>query len=56
MRAGLAALLNLNDIRKLAFIALGGMTLGGMILGPIVQKYAFGEYWTGFPFGGDLTF
>jgi hypothetical protein len=29
--------------------------LGGMILGPIVQKYAFGEYWTGFPFGTDLT-
>ena len=31
------------------------MTAGGMILGPIVQKFAFGEYWTGFPFGGDLT-
>jgi len=29
--------------------------LGGMIMGPIVQKFAFGEYWTGFPFGKDLT-
>ena len=29
--------------------------IGGMILGPIVQKYAFGEYWTGFPYGGDFT-
>jgi hypothetical protein len=29
--------------------------LGGMILGPIVQKYAFGAYWTGVPFGWDLT-
>lgn len=29
--------------------------LGGFILGPIVQKYAFGEYWTGFPFGDDFT-
>ena len=29
--------------------------LGGMILGPIVQKYAFGAYWTGIPFGHDLT-
>lgn len=29
--------------------------LGGMILGPIVQKYAFGELWTGIPFGWDLT-
>jgi hypothetical protein len=26
-----------------------------MILGPVVQKFAFGEYWTGFPFGTDLT-
>jgi len=31
------------------------MTVGGMILGPIVQKYAFGAYWTGFPWGYDLT-
>lgn len=29
--------------------------LGGFILGPVVQKYAFGEYWTGFPFGDDFT-
>lgn len=28
---------------------------GGMILGPLVQKYAFGEFWTGVPFGWDLT-
>ncbi|MCK4679231.1 MAG: hypothetical protein KAT48_13940 [Bacteroidales bacterium] len=29
--------------------------LGGLILGPIVQKYAFGAFWTGWPFGHDLT-
>jgi len=29
--------------------------LGGLILGPIVQHFAFGFYWTGWPFGGDLT-
>ena len=29
--------------------------LGGMIMGPVVQKFAFGEFWTGFPFGKDLT-
>lgn len=29
--------------------------IGGFIFGPIVQKYAFGEFWTGFPFGHDLT-
>jgi len=35
-----------------AFILL---TIGGMILGPLVQKYAFGAYWTGWPLGTDLT-
>lgn len=29
--------------------------IGGMIMGPVVQKYAFDAYWTGFPFGTDLT-
>lgn len=29
--------------------------IGGLILGPIVQKYAFGALWTGWPFGHDLT-
>lgn len=31
------------------------MLVGGMIMGPMMQKYAFGAYWTGWPFGGDLT-
>ncbi|HSL88613.1 MAG TPA: hypothetical protein VK870_04890 [Ignavibacteriaceae bacterium] len=43
---------NLKKYTVWTFILL---LLGGMILGPIVQKYAFGEYWTGFPFGTDLT-
>jgi hypothetical protein len=25
------------------------------VLGPIVQKHAFGAYWTGWPVGEDLT-
>lgn len=29
--------------------------IGGFIFGPIVQKYAFDAFWTGFPFGHDLT-
>ena len=37
-------------IVTLVFIAIGGMTLG-----PVVQKFAFGELWTGVPFGWDLT-
>jgi hypothetical protein len=30
-------------------------TLGGLVLGPVVQWYAFGDFWTGIPFGWDLT-
>lgn len=42
-------------LRRLAWYTLGLLALGGMVFGPIVQKYAFGEYWTGIPFGWDLT-
>lgn len=55
MRAGLGALFAPFRMRLWAWVSLIGMTVGGMVLGPIVQKYAFGEYWTGFPFGGDWT-
>lgn len=36
-------------------ITLGCLMIGGMVLGPIVQKYAFGVYWAGFPYDWDLT-
>jgi hypothetical protein len=55
VRAGLGALMGRPEARRLAWSALGLMTVGGMILGPIVQKYAFGAFWTGFPLGYDLT-
>jgi hypothetical protein len=55
VRTALGALGHPVGIRSLAWITLGLMTLGGMILGPIVQKYAFGAYWTGWPLGTDLT-
>ncbi len=55
VRAGLAGLLGRDEVRRLAWVTLGGLTLGGMILGPVVQKYAFGAFWTGFPLGFDLT-
>jgi len=54
-RAGLGALAQPVGLGRLAWWAVGLFTIGGMILGPIVQKYAFGEYWTGVPFGWDLT-
>jgi len=31
------------------------MSLGGLLFGPIMQKYAFSAYWTGWPLGEDLT-
>lgn len=55
MRTGLGALFGSATMRRWAWVTFVGMTIGGMILGPFVQKYAFGEYWTGFPWGYDLT-
>ncbi len=54
-RAGIEALDRKSNPRKLALWAAGLLFVGGMILGPIVQKYAFGALWTGFPLGFDLT-
>ena len=54
-RAGLEALTGGEGLRRLSWAALFLFTVGGLILGPIVQKYAFGELWTGVPFGWDLT-
>ncbi len=31
------------------------LVVGGLFLGPVVQKFAFDAYWTGWPFGSDLT-
>jgi len=55
LRAGLSAILQPSSMPRHAWLALALMTVGGMILGPIVQKLAFGDYWTGIPFGYDLT-
>jgi len=54
VRTGLA-LLAREPVRKLVTMTFWLLLVGGMILGPVVQKYAFGAFWTGFPFGGDLT-
>jgi hypothetical protein len=54
-RAGLEALVRGAREQRLAGIAFGLLAFGGFVLGPLVQKAAFGEYWTGVPFGYDLT-
>ena len=54
-RGGVEAVFNGNNTRKFARITVISLGMGGLVLGPIVQKYAFGDYWTGWPFGGDWT-
>jgi hypothetical protein len=54
-RTGLEAFFKGPSAGTLALTATGLITVGGMILGPIVQFHAFGAYWTGWPFGTDLT-
>lgn len=54
-RTGLEFFRNEPKYKKLVAWTLGALIIGGFIFGPLVQKYAFGEYWTGFPFGYDLT-
>ncbi|MEW6746484.1 MAG: hypothetical protein AB1486_27400 [Planctomycetota bacterium] len=55
MRAGLEALGRRAKQRQQAMMACGLMVLAGLIFGPIVQKFAFDAFWTGWPFGQDLT-
>jgi hypothetical protein len=55
MRTLLQAILGLPGIRWMAWTTFGLISLGGMVLGPLVQQHAFGELWTGIPFGWDLT-
>lgn len=53
--AGILALAKDDRFRFYTILTLVLIFVGGMILGPIVQKYAFDDYWTGIPFGWDLT-
>lgn len=55
VRAALAAVLGRPEARRYAWVAVVGIAIGGLVLGPIVQEHAFGAYWTGWPFGSDLT-
>jgi len=54
-RAGIASIAKERLTLTYSIITLVLLIGGGLILGPIVQKYAFGAYWTGWPFGHDLT-
>ncbi len=54
-KAGITAMDRKRNPRVFALTAAGLFFAGGFVLGPIVQKYAFGVLWAGFPFGTDLT-
>ena len=44
-----------KEYQKWLKITVGTLFVGGFILGPLVQHAAFGPWWTGFPYGTDLT-
>lgn len=54
-RTALEALFYGKIVLRFAFLTMIILFFGGMVLGPIVQKFAFDAYWTGWPFGEDLT-
>lgn len=54
-RVGLEAFRKEAKLKGLVIWTTSFIFVGGMILGPLVQDYAFGALWTGFPFGTDLT-
>jgi hypothetical protein len=53
--AGLMAIGKNPLFRKYSNWTLILFTAGGLFLGPVVQYMAFGDLWTGIPFGWDLT-
>lgn len=53
--AGLMAIGKYAAYRKYSVWTLVLFIAGGICLGPLVQYIAFGEFWTGIPFGWDLT-
>ncbi|PKP03862.1 MAG: hypothetical protein CVU14_01215 [Bacteroidetes bacterium HGW-Bacteroidetes-9] len=54
-RTGVEVIAKGPNTLKLAVFTTIFLFIGGIILGPIVQKYAFDAYWTGWPIGTDLT-
>jgi len=54
-RTALEALDTRGNPHKYILWTIGLFFIGGLILGSLVQKYAFGQFWTGIPLGYDLT-
>jgi len=54
-RTGLEYFNEGKKFRPLTILTFIFVIIGGLVLGPIIQYYAFGAFWTGFPIGHDLT-
>jgi len=54
-RTGLEAIFNGKRLYLYTWLTVIFLGLSVLVLGPILQKYAFGEFWTGWPVGHDLT-
>jgi len=54
-RSGIESLDLRGNAKKYMKLTIIFFFLGGLVLGPVVQKYAFDSFWTGIPFGYDLT-
>lgn len=54
-RAGMEVIFKGDRTYAYTVITVILIAVGGLIFGPILQKYAFGSFWTGWPFGHDLT-
>lgn len=52
---GILAAWKIPSYKKHAMITFIVFAVAGLVFGPLVQKFAFGAYWTGWPFGEDLT-
>ncbi len=52
---GILSFFNVPKVNRYALITIILLAAGGLFFGPLVQKAAFGAYWTGWPFGKDLT-
>ncbi len=53
--AGLYAAFKIERFKRLTIWTFWILLFGGFLFGPWVQWHAFGDWWTGVPFGWDLT-
>lgn len=54
-RAGLEYFSHEPKFKTHMYLTLGFLVVGGFILGPLMQHYSFNVWWTGWPYGTDLT-